>query len=462
MNKVLSAEDFEVLAEKGLGRDSNAVAHSMVEFEGRLYVGTTVPAPRENEALPRIVVFDPKTGEWETAYESDFVDCGSRAHSSDVQLLRGDGPSRRNRQQTGSTILPCDFGYRSMIVYQGKSDKKPCLYATSMSLLGGRILRSEDGQHFESVAEPGLGNSEVLSFRSLTEVNGKLYTAPVGTINDEFLDRNMAPESLVYVTSDPASGKWEVACEPCLGDTNNESIFALGACGDYLYAGTGNPKRGFQVWRTKGAGKAPFKWECILDQGAYRYGLNFSAASLIEFNGALYIGGGITGFGYDKPNDIGPAAAEMIRVNEDGSWDLIFGEARFTPDGLKIPLAGAGPGLDDPYDSVTWSMAVHDGALYFGTHNWKPFSTVSHTKESRPEGGYNVWGSADGEDWSLVLTGQDSNPCETGVRTLCSTKDGLYVGTFNHTRLVRVLGALHGYEGNLDEFSDGFSVLRGA
>lgn len=459
MGNVLSADDFEILADKGLGRKGSTVAHAMAEFEGNIYVGTTTPSPWSEDAKPCIFVFDPKANTWEVAYEPERVDIGSRVNASSG-LTKNGGSGMQSREH--SPIQPVDFGYRSMVVYQGKSDKKPCLYTTSLSVLGGRILRSEDGKTFEPVGEPGLGNTEILSFRSLTVINGKLFTLPVGSIDDTEMDRNIADEAMIYVTSDPAAGVWEEACEQGFGDPQNVCFFSLGACGKYIYTGTCNPQRGFQLWRSKATGKAPYKWEKVLTEGAYRYGFNFTAATLTEFNGALYIGSGITGFGYDKPTDIGPAAAELIRLNPDDSWDLIFGDARFTPDGLKIPYSGMGPGMDNPHDSVTWAMASHDGVLYFGTHNWATFANVTSKTDPKIEGGYNLWGSANGEDWELALSGEEINPCETGVRTLCSTKDGLYVGTFNHTKLVQLMGKLSGFQGDLSGFDEGFSVLRGA
>lgn len=458
MSTVLCPQDFTFLAKDGLGRTSSAVAHSMVEFEGRLFVGTTAPSPWDDDAKPCILVRDGASGDWSVAYDPPRIEMGARAGTVDVQMS-GDGGIGRRRQ--AKSVLPVDFGYRSMIVFQGKSDDKPCLYVTSMSLLGGRILRSEDGKRFKPVGRPGLGNSEILSFRCLTRLGGKLFSTAVGHVTDTDLDRNMAPEARVYVTDDPASGKWQNANTPGFDDDTNESVFSLGTCGDFVYAGTGNPKRGFQLWRTKGKGKAPFAWERVLTDGAYRYGFNFCAATLTEFDGALYVGGGITGFGYDKPNDIGPVASELIRLNADDSWDLIFGEARCTPDGLKIPYSGMGPGPDDPYDSVIWSMTVHDGVLYAGTHNWEPFAVIGDPEATELTGGYHLWGSADGESWSMVLNGQDHNPCETGVRTLCSTEGGLVVGTLNHARLVKLLGRVKKFAGDLSGYADGFNILLG-
>ena len=241
-----------------------------------------------------------------------------------------------------------EFGVRSMAIFQGKSDPKPCLYAGVMSLWGGLILRSEDGRTFEPVAENGIDDDTALSFRGLTGLNGWLFTSPAGTVNEAGSDLNIAPSASIYCTDDPLKGNWQLAAEPSFGDPGNGSIFSLVTAHGYVYAGSANPVRGFQLWRTKAEGKPPFNWERVLTDGGWRYNHNFSTSAMAEFNGALYVGSGVPGLGYDRTNDIGPAAGELLRVWPDGSWDLIFGELRATPDGLKVPLSGSRAGAKRP------------------------------------------------------------------------------------------------------------------
>ncbi len=67
--------------------------------------------------------------------------------------------------------VPRDLGYRGMVVFQGASDAAPALYVSAMSSVsrgtGARILRSADGALFKTVSEPGLGNPNISTFRSL-------------------------------------------------------------------------------------------------------------------------------------------------------------------------------------------------------------------------------------------------------------------------------------------------------
>ena len=143
------------------------------------------------------------------------------------------------------------------------------------------------------------------------------------------------------------------------------TVYELAVLGDYLYAGTGGLS-GFQIWKTDGEGKPPFRWEKVLDGGAGRGALNQGAVAMTAFGDALYIGTGIQNGGYDWRFKIGPAAAEIIRLNADGSWDIIVGNAR---DG-RNPLSGLFAGFNNYFAGYVWRMGVHQGWLYAGTLDW--------------------------------------------------------------------------------------------
>jgi len=394
-------------------------------------------------------------------YESPMVPVNKRSHAPDRQLVKHvkgmDLERYQQRRGVSTDMIPRDAGFRSMCIFQGKSDPEPALYISSMSRYGGQILRTLDGVTFEPVGEPGLGNPDIYSFRGLTVLGDRLFTSPAGTTTDEWLDRNLAPEMRVYVTDDPVSGKWEVASDEGFGDPANMAIYALCTAHNMVYGGTANPERGMQIWRTKAEGKPPFTWEPVVMDGAGAFNHNLAVSAMCEFKGALYIGGGITGLGYDTVHDIGPASAEVIRIHPDKSWDLIAGRMRFTPDGLKVPLSLLGPGLGDFYNSVVWALGVHDGVIYLGTHQWESFRSI---EIDAPEivGGYQLWASEDGETWELVIDDGHGNPAELGIRTLCSSPLGLFVGTHNHKRLLEMIGRRK--RAKID-FNGGFEVLLG-
>lgn len=432
----------------------------MAYFRDALYVGTSCGNVSGADDTPRILRYDAARDEWITVYESPLVEPDARSFVPDRNLMKHTsrfGNRGRGRRGGGDGLVPRDVGFRSMCTFMGRSDTEAALYVSTMSRRGGIILRSQDGTSFTQVGAVGLGNLDVYSLRGLTGLGGRLFASAAGTVTNDWIDRNLAPDVKVYVTNDPASGKWEEASAEGFGDPSNAAIFGMCTAHEHVYAGTANPQTGFQLWRTAARGSPPFEWIPILFDGAGGYNHNYAIAAMAEFNGLLYAGSGITGFGYDSVHDIGPASGELLRVHPDGSWDLVAGRMRFTADGLKVPLSLLGPGLGDFFNSIVWSVAVHDGAIYVGTHQWEAFRALEINAD-QIVGGYQLWGSLDGESWQLLIEDGHGNPAELGVRTLMSTPFGLAVGTNNHSKLFNLMARRKRPE---LKFPDGCTVLLG-
>jgi hypothetical protein len=273
--------------------------------------------------------------------------------------------------------------------------------------------------------------------------NNRLYLAPAG----EGTTWNLTRAPIIWQTADPRRGA-EVACQPGFGDAGNGGVFELEVFDDHLYAGTFNHWQGFQVWKTKANGEPPHRWTKVIGEGALRGPLNEAVVSMCVFNGALYVGSGIQNGGYDRTFRTGPGAAELIRIHPDGTWDLIIGTPRITSRGLKVPLGGMGPGFDNFFNGYIWRMVVHDGWLYVGTFNWSVFLPYAQRHNMPPcfqrelarqgvenivghEGGFDLWRSRDGVEWTPVTRTGFGNPHNYGIRTMASTPYGLVVGTAN-------------------------------
>jgi len=303
-----------------------------------------------------------------------------------------------------------------------------------------------------------LGNPDVYSLTGLTALGGLLFAAPAGTVTNDYLDPNLTPEAMLFVCEDPAAGRWQAAAEPAFGDPRNLGVCAVAAAHGHVYAGTLNPERGFQLWRTAAAGEPPYRWERVITDGAGAFNHNLAVAAMAEFGDALYVGGGITGFGQDIAHDVGPASAELIRVHPDGTWDLIAGRPRFTEDGLKVPLSLLGAGLGDFYNSTIPALAAHDGTLYLGTRQWEASRALT-VEAAEIVGGYQLWASDNGEDWEIVIEDGHGNPAQLEIATLASTPLGLFAGTGNHSQILRLLALRHNRP-HL-RLRDGFEVLLG-
>lgn len=441
----LSGRDFACISQRGFGDGLNAYAHSMAWFQGRLYVGTTrgniplmkkrgvgidlavwpvicPPDPFDLDLAAEVWRYEPRDGSWKRVYKSPMI-VGSRGKA-----------------------IPREFGYRGMTVFTPPGGRQPVLVLGTWSPADGPgclLLCSPDGTTFEPVCEPGLNGLPVTVIRSILQVGDRLYTTPAGARAGQ---SNASGHAVVYESSDPAGGEWEPVSEPGFGDPSNEGIFEMAVLGEYLYVGTFN-LQGYQIWRCIPRGPKPYPWERVITRGAYRGPENQIPASMHPFKGALYIGGAIQGGGIDRKNKVGPAAAELIRIRLDNTWDVLVGEERDTPDGMKKPLSGWGPGFDNFFNGYFWRMCAHDGWLYLSTYNWSIFLAYANRAEW-PEplcdivnslgpqflvdhGGAALFRSFDGETWVNVTDDGFENGFNIGVREMVSTPEGLFVSTAN-------------------------------
>ncbi len=451
----LSEYNFRKIASHGFGDPYNAYPHSMTWFKDHLYVGTTRAClayrgkwrTEDKELLGRIWpvkipdgLFDidlraeiwryhPPTDKWDRVYISPFV---KGVDGFDVPLV---------------------IGFRCMTSFQGRSDSSPALYIptfgshqTPMAVM----LRSTDGLNFEIVSEPGLGFPDPYKprgVRALTSFNGRLYTSPA--VGQKRKDNNKAEFMSIMVTDDPLNEKWQLACEPHFGDYNNLTVFDMAEFNGFLYAGTLNVNDGFQIWKTKAEGSPPFSWKKVMTHGAHRGRTNQIAMTMQAFGDHIYIGSAVQGGGCDIENMIGPVPPEIIRINADDSWDLVVGEARYTPDGFKVPLSGFGPGFGNPFAGYIWSMCTHDGWLYAGTFDWLVSLRFSPIGEGTPnklrimlseknveemiqrDGGFDLWCSRNGSQWTQVTNNGFNNYFNYGLRNMVSTPNGLFIGAAN-------------------------------
>ena len=430
----------------------------MVWFQDHLYVGTG----RANLMLLKYGMPFVKIDQWPVEvpyppYTSEFEQTCARGeiwrYSPEPQHWQKVYQSPMVKGSDGVEYSR-HLGYRSMVVFQGLSDSKPCLYVASWSRSRGNgpeILRSEDGVNFTLTPKLKFRSKTeelpITAIRVLVPFQGKLYTAPVGAAKGNV---NVAWVSLIYASSDPITGEWESVNDPGLGPKpapgefpEVATVYEMAVMGDYLYAGTAGV-RGFQIWRTRGEGNPPYHWEKVLIDGAGRGALNQGTTSMLAFKGALYIGTGIQNGGYDHKYQVGPAAAEIIRLYPDGSWEIVVGNPRQG----KQPISGLRAGFNNYFCGYIWRMGIHDGWLYVGTMDWSVILRYSHLEEKPArisrlmaktgvedfinyQGGFELWRTYDGENWLPVCRQGLGNPYNYGGRNLVSTPHGLFVGTAN-------------------------------
>jgi len=445
----LSEKNFFPVALHGFGDPANAYAHSMAWFKDRLYVGLTRYAyhamrPYDLEASFQIFPVKLREFNWD-------LDWRAQIWRYDPEKVKWEN-IHISPMCMGSMgfEVPRHIGFRDMAVFKGKSDPAPVLYTVSWGShmgLGPFILRCADGKIFEEV---GISEREYFgsqTLRALVSFKDGLFTFPTG--RDSGVDGyHEFKQGVVIESKDPAVGAWRPVSESLFGDPGNVMLFDMATFNGFLYVGTGNPYEGFQLWKTDAQGAPPYRWRKVLSHGAYRGNLNEGVCSLCVFKDSLYIGTGIHGGGFDRIYDVGPGAPEIIRLNKDDTWDLIMGEPRETPDGLKIPLSGLGAGFNNPFAGYLWRMCEHDGWLYAGTFVWSsfiPFSKLDQIPEKMKSmiesipmekfmehfGGFDLWRTKNGVQWKAVTLNGFGNRYNCGVRTMASTPSGLFLGTVN-------------------------------
>ena len=445
---------FRLTAPSGFGDGLNHYGHSMAWFRGKLFVGTTRGAMQMNKTnMPR-----PDLKPWPVDCPNDIYEvdrhaeiwCYDPATRGWTRVYRAPQVSGRNGR-----MVPRYIGYRGMAVFQGASDDQACLYVSTWAPAATdppEILRSEDGQHFAPAARPPFSDF-VRSFRTLQPYRGRIHTSPTSSRNihdpEQRAQDSVGSDATIYATHDILSQDWRPANEAGFGSPANLTIFEMAEFAGRLYAATVNPQ-GFELWRTEddGVGEPPYRWKRVLHHGAGRGPYNEVGASLCVFNGALYVGTGVLNGGFHRNLRIGPAAAEVLRVWPNDSWELLVGHSRVTPDGIRYPLSGLSPGFDNLFQGYVWRMCVHDGWLYVGTFCWAnmlPYLPVHVWPEdvmvmirrwgmdrlAYQHGGSELWCTRDGIRWQRAVRNGFDNPYNWGIRNMMSTPHGLFVATAN-------------------------------
>jgi SAM-dependent methyltransferase len=444
-NRIIS---YRLASRNGFGDGWNAYPHSMAWFNGELFVGVTranlcmikmhkahtlnpwpIKCPKDvweiKDRQVEVWALNPEKGEWRKAFRSPLV-------------LGREG-----------NMVTRDIGYRAMSVFEKNGEKTLCIatWAPKKAKDPG-ILMTRDGREFSFA--PIMENGKVNTFRSLEAFKGKLYIAPTGRFSDFGWDGKpcISDFPVVMETDDPASGKWTEVSEYGFGDPENLSIYELGVFNGHLYAGTFNPTTGCQIWKSDCEGSPPYKWKKVVTHGAYRGNLNEMAMTMCAHKDALYVGTGIQNGGFDYDHIIGPAAAEILRIHPDDSWEVVVGEQRQTPEGFKLPVSGYEAGFNRIYNGYIWEMESYNGWIYAGTLNWcsmlpfldlqkLPYAKKMNLRrigiDSMMENfaGCHLWRSRDGSSWEPVTQHGFGNPYNQGIRSLTASPHGLFIGVSN-------------------------------
>lgn len=424
-----TGDSFVQVNEQGFGDRQNSFAWSMQWWKGKLYVGIgrsffcvyiatmdaeigtnlyrpsypdveCAPTPQDLQLQAEIWRYTPETQTWERVFQSP----------NDVPIPGYPGK-----------FVARDIGFRSMVVFT-EPDGTEALYVAGVSSRSfnpgvplPRILRSVDGVNFEPIPQdPGtfLGDLPISSeraadrgFRAIIVYKGRLYVTA-----SDFRGVGVLLES-----ANPAGGNdnFRQVTPPDM------RVWQPQVFNGFLYLGLEN-ENGYVIVKTDATGEPPYEFTPVVIDGGFKEGLKSRLIlSMAPFQGKLYAG-------TDRPT-------ELLRINPDDTWDLVVGEPRNTPQGMKYPISGLPTGFGNLYNGHFWQMQAHDGRLYVGTWDWSiQLRSVPFLDELlRDEYGLDLFATPDGTFWYPVTRNGFGEGFNYGGRTLASTPFGLFVGTAN-------------------------------
>jgi hypothetical protein len=448
----LQQEDFTRIATGGFGDRQNGWAWAMAWWHDYLYVGTNrafhcTEMAALNRFLPRLFPYPPEDPDVVCTRDPDNLPL-------QAEIWRWHAPTNRWERvyQSPAVIpidgrpgkfLPYDIGYRGMIVFR-ESDGSEALYVTGVSaqFLGHtvpppRILRSVDGVTFTPVPQrPGttLGDYMGNNFRNPIAHNGNLY----------LIGGSIQGSGVLFEANEPMLGNnfYRIVSPP------DVIVSAAASFNNQLYIGVRSVTEGYSVMRTTATGRLPYTWKTVVSNGGYVADKpNSEILSMRAFRDALYIGG--------NGVQLGPAGvsgpADLIRVHPDDSWDLIVGEPRYTPDGLKAPLSRYSAGFGSVFNAHMWRMEVFNNRLYVGTFDSS--TTVRTNPDLAPYiqdiMGFDLYESLDGRTFRPITTTGFGDKFNFGARTMVATPYGLFLGTANYYYGLQVWNGLpDGFKGH--------------
>lgn len=236
------------------------------------------------------------------------------------------------------------------------------------------------------------------------------------------------------------------------GSPHNAGIYSLASFEGWLYAGTINLDRGFELWRLAGPDLTTPP-ERIIAAETHDSALE-AVADLQVFREHLYVGT-IVFFNLNK-DGFPPLhrAADLYRVDSAGHVEVVAG---------PNSIGGTKAGFGELSNAFTWSLEVHKERLYCGTWDgdsvlpvlidyWPriletynerigadvlrfppPFEATvrSGWYDATTRRGGRLYSSDDGVNWQEEFTGGLGDPQNYGVRNLLSVGDQMFLGLAN-------------------------------
>ncbi|TCP63423.1 hypothetical protein EV663_101692 [Rhodovulum bhavnagarense] len=206
-------------------------------------------------------------------------------------------------------------------------------------LLSG-VSDAPDLVRAEGAGLVGLALSDPSALKTLRDGREGLFGPSAGSGPWWALVEHCAGADLLHLLH-LSDGVRRLDCGPLRLDARRR-ITAIAFFDGALFVAVADPLAGFDLFRLDLAAPTG-EWVTVLCRGAHRFALNAAVFAMRQTPAGLLIGTAALAGGVAPVGNWGP---ELLLVLPGGTWDLVMGQPRFTPDGLKLPASARLAGMD--------------------------------------------------------------------------------------------------------------------
>ena len=261
----------------------------------------------------------------------------------------------------------------------GKCTFADQVYVGTVNDSGGQLWRYSDGTTWESLIEPGFGNTANIGIETASATFNNYFYA--GTIN-------FSTGAELWRSSDGEN--WDPVFSGGLSDPSNYAAWTSNCSGfnGALYVQlNNNVTGGIEIWRSESADGTPGEWEQVTPVGFEDS--NNVWGIFYQIDGSLY---------YTLQNKT--TGAQIWKTANGTDW-------------FPVTVDGFGDS-----ENFMVRLTKFKGQFYASTRNLT---------------GGEVWRSADGTNWELIIDEGFGNPYNVYMQMYnpVSSEDFLYIGTYN-------------------------------
>lgn len=236
-------------------------------------------------------------------------------------------------------------------------------------------------------------------------------------------------QSILRMVDADGGGEWEAVDTGPLNLGPQRVVTRIALRAGMLHAAVADPVGGCDLFRMPLGGDRP-AWQTVFTRGGDRFALNAAISAMTWAGEELLLGTAALAAGAIAVGNWGP---ELLVVSPDGSWDLLIGQPRLSPSGLKLPASALTPGIESPGNAAITAIASGPASgcpVVLAMQDYAGPEPGDRTR-LRPLlddycGAARFYRSDDLLDWSPLDV---TLPADAGrITALCITGSGLLIG----------------------------------